>query len=91
MSLMELHSWWCGLPVVMGPLSMRAVDSFQLCRKMKASSENEHYSCMVDLLGRVGHLEEAKISIHDMPVEPNGVTWTTLLGASRTYGNVELD
>jgi hypothetical protein len=52
--------------------------------------ENEHYTCMVDLLGRAGHLEEAKIFINDMPVEPNGVTWTALLGACRTYGNVEL-
>ncbi|CAM6098433.1 unnamed protein product [Calypogeia fissa] len=49
-----------------------------------------HYNCMVDLIGRSGHLEEAKRFISDMPIEPDAVTWTTLLGASRTYGNVEL-
>ncbi|CAM6128797.1 unnamed protein product [Calypogeia fissa] len=49
-----------------------------------------HYTCMVDLLGRAGLLEEAKLFIRDMPVEPNVVTWGALLGACRTYGNVEL-
>ncbi|CAM6097083.1 unnamed protein product [Calypogeia fissa] len=49
-----------------------------------------HYTCMVDLLGRAGRLEEAKLLICDMPVEPDGVTWGALLGACRTYGNVEL-
>ena len=49
-----------------------------------------HCNCMVDLLGRGGHLEEAKCFIDNMPVEPNGATWGTLLGACRSYGNVEL-
>ncbi|CAM6083482.1 unnamed protein product [Calypogeia fissa] len=49
-----------------------------------------HYTCMVDLLGRAGNLEEAKLFISNMPVEATGVTWTALLGACRTYGNVEL-
>ncbi|CAM6107095.1 unnamed protein product [Calypogeia fissa] len=48
-----------------------------------------HYTCMVDLLGRAGLLEEANRFISNMPVEPNGVTWGALLGACRTYGNVE--
>ena len=47
-------------------------------------------NCMVDVLGRAGHLEEAKLLIDNMPVEPNGATWGALLGACRTYGNVEL-
>ena len=50
----------------------------------------EHYTCMVDLLGRAGHLEEAKLFILNMPLEPAGATWGALLGACRTYGNVEL-
>ncbi|CAM6097174.1 unnamed protein product [Calypogeia fissa] len=49
-----------------------------------------HYTCMVDLLGRAGHLEEAKRFISDIPVEPDTVIWTAFLGACRTYGNVEL-
>ncbi|CAM6129887.1 unnamed protein product [Calypogeia fissa] len=49
-----------------------------------------HYTCMVDLLGRAGHLEEAKLFIRDIPVEPHFVTWVALLAACRTHGNVEL-
>lgn len=50
-----------------------------------------HCNCMVDLLGRAGHLEEAKLFIDEMrPVEPNVSTWGALLGACRSYKNVEL-
>ena len=49
-----------------------------------------HYTCMVDLLGRAGLLEETKRLISSMPVEANAGTWGALLGACRTYGNVEL-
>ena len=49
-----------------------------------------HYTCMVDLLGRAGLLEETKRLISCMPVEANAGTWGALLGACRTYGNVEL-
>ncbi|KAL6012576.1 hypothetical protein ACLOJK_003065, partial [Asimina triloba] len=30
----------------------------------------EHYACMVDLLGRAGLMEEAKLFIDEMPIEP---------------------
>ena len=49
-----------------------------------------HYTCMVDLLGRTGLLEETKRFISSMPVEADAGTWGALLGACRTYGNVEL-
>jgi pentatricopeptide repeat protein len=49
-----------------------------------------HYACMVDLLGRAGRLQEAKRFIDTMPVEPDKATWGALLGACRTYANVEL-
>ncbi|CAM6102539.1 unnamed protein product [Calypogeia fissa] len=49
-----------------------------------------HCNCMVNLLGRAGQLEEAKVFIREMPVEPNGVTWGALLAACKTYGHVEL-
>ncbi|XP_073393313.1 pentatricopeptide repeat-containing protein At2g03880, mitochondrial-like isoform X1 [Physcomitrium patens] len=50
----------------------------------------EHYTCMVDLLGRAGQLEEAKHFILNMPIEPGDAPWGALLGACVTYGNLEM-
>lgn len=50
----------------------------------------EHYNYMIKLLGRSGHLEEAKCFIDEMLVKPDGVTQRALLGACITYGNVQL-
>lgn len=51
--------------------------------------EVDHYNCMVDLLGRVGRLDEAEDLIRNMPLQPTGVSWMTLLGACRTQVDVE--
>ncbi|MCD7452668.1 putative pentatricopeptide repeat-containing protein, mitochondrial [Datura stramonium] len=51
---------------------------------------SEHYSCIVDLLGRVGRLEEAHKLIESMEVEPDGAVWGALLGACKIHKNVEL-
>lgn len=50
----------------------------------------DHYSCMVDLLGRSGLLNDAYELIIHMPMEPNSGVWGALLGACRVYGNIEL-
>ncbi|XP_009768550.1 putative pentatricopeptide repeat-containing protein At3g11460, mitochondrial [Nicotiana sylvestris] len=51
---------------------------------------SEHYSCVVDLLGRAGRLEEAHKLIESMEVEPDGAVWGALLGACKIHKNVEL-
>ncbi|KAK9163591.1 hypothetical protein Syun_004493 [Stephania yunnanensis] len=50
----------------------------------------EHYSCMIDLLGRSGKLDEAERLIETMPFDPGSISWAALLGACRTHGNIEL-
>ncbi|XP_059646672.1 putative pentatricopeptide repeat-containing protein At3g11460, mitochondrial [Cornus florida] len=50
----------------------------------------EHYSCVVDLLGRAGRLQEAQELIRSMPVKPDGALWGALLGACKIHKNVEL-
>ncbi|KAL0308223.1 UNVERIFIED_CONTAM: Pentatricopeptide repeat-containing protein [Sesamum radiatum] len=50
----------------------------------------EHYTCMVSLLGRAGKLYEAKSFIDKMPIQPTALVWKSLLGACRVTGNVEL-
>nr|GMD05784.1 pentatricopeptide repeat-containing protein At1g09190 [Ipomoea batatas] len=51
----------------------------------------EHYGCMVDLLGRNGHVKEAYDLIKSMPMKPNAAAlWGSLLSALRTHGDMEL-
>ncbi|MCL7049546.1 hypothetical protein MKW94_022474 [Papaver nudicaule] len=50
----------------------------------------EHFGCMVDLLGRAGHLQEAHELIKNLPMEPHPIVWGSLLGACKIHGNVEL-
>lgn len=49
-----------------------------------------HYGCMVDLLGRAGHLKEALEVINNMPVKPNSIVWGALLGACRVHRDAEM-
>ncbi|XP_057499917.1 pentatricopeptide repeat-containing protein At2g37320-like isoform X2 [Actinidia eriantha] len=50
--------------------------------------ELDHYSCIVDLLGRAGDLEKARDFIGKMPISPNGIIWGSLLSSCRVHGNV---
>eukprot|EP01018_Ginkgo_biloba_P023999 Gb_36140 [translate_table: standard] len=50
----------------------------------------KHYSCMVYLLGRAGHLDEAYDFINKMPIKPDAAVWGSLLGACRIHSNIEL-
>ncbi|XP_068644450.1 pentatricopeptide repeat-containing protein At2g13600-like [Aristolochia californica] len=50
----------------------------------------KHYACMVDLLGRAGHFENARNFIIQMPLQPTASLWGALLSSAKTYGNVEM-
>ena len=50
----------------------------------------KHYNCMMDLLGRLGLLNEAVAMMEEMPYPPNYVTWSNLLAACQKWGDVEL-
>ncbi|CAH9137074.1 unnamed protein product [Cuscuta epithymum] len=41
----------------------------------------EHFSCVVDLLGRAGELDKMEGFIQRMPMRPNTLIWRTVLGA----------
>ncbi|CAL1352602.1 unnamed protein product [Linum trigynum] len=50
----------------------------------------EHYACMVDLLGRAGRFDQAMKLIKAMPMEPSSIVWVALLSGCRKHANVEL-
>ncbi|KAK7392633.1 hypothetical protein VNO78_21077 [Psophocarpus tetragonolobus] len=50
----------------------------------------KHCTCMVDLLGRAGRLDEALRLIEAMTIEKDERLWSALLGACRIHRNMEL-
>ncbi|KAL5973632.1 hypothetical protein ACLOJK_030286 [Asimina triloba] len=62
----------------------RMINEFMLVPQM------EHYSCMVDLLGRSGLLEEASEIVKKMPMEPSTCIWGSLLNSCRLYIDTKL-
>ncbi|CAL5350664.1 unnamed protein product [Camellia sinensis] len=72
-------------------LTDKGLDFFSLMERNYGMRPGpEHYSCVVDLLGRAGRLAEAQRLIESMPVEPDGAVWGALLGACKIYRNVML-
>ncbi|XP_042482987.1 pentatricopeptide repeat-containing protein At3g46790, chloroplastic-like isoform X3 [Macadamia integrifolia] len=50
----------------------------------------QHYTCMVDLLGHAGRLDEAYNLIQQMKVRPDSGVWGALLNCCKIHRNVEL-
>ncbi|KAL8105221.1 pentatricopeptide repeat-containing protein At5g39350-like [Apium graveolens] len=50
----------------------------------------EHYSCMMDLLGRTGNLDEALNFLKSSPYKPSANILESLLGSCLVYGNIEV-
>ncbi|XP_057843691.2 pentatricopeptide repeat-containing protein At2g13600-like [Cryptomeria japonica] len=67
------------------------------CKYFSAMSDSycvmptiDHHICMVDLLGRAGHLEETFNFIIKMPIQPDAVVWMCLLDTCRSHKNIML-
>lgn len=63
---------------------------FETMGQHGVSPNIKHYGSVVDLLGRAGRLEAALDIIDSIPIVPDGVVWQTLLGACKTYGDVDM-
>lgn len=53
-------------------------------------AREEHYTCMVDLLARAGHVKEAYEFMRRMPFEPSASTWGALFSGCRASGELAL-
>ncbi|KAI5682049.1 hypothetical protein M9H77_03277 [Catharanthus roseus] len=61
---------------------------FNLMAKYGVKPGLDHYSSVVDLLGRAGLVEEAMDFIKRMPISPNAVIWGSLISSCRLHGNL---
>ncbi|KAG8067188.1 hypothetical protein GUJ93_ZPchr0005g14864 [Zizania palustris] len=50
----------------------------------------EHYTCVVDMLGRAGLLDDAKSFIEDGAFADSSLLWQALMGACSFHGNCEV-
>lgn len=50
----------------------------------------EHFTCMVDLYGRAGHLDKAKEFIHENGISHLTAVWKSFLSSCRLHKNIEM-
>ncbi|KDP32392.1 hypothetical protein JCGZ_13317 [Jatropha curcas] len=60
-----------------------------MIKNYQIEPSSEHYSCMVDMLGRAGQLKEAQELVNRIPGRPGLSVLQSLLGACRIHGDVE--
>lgn len=63
---------------------------YSMTRDFKVKPRAMHYACMIELLGREGHLDEALALLRDAPFKPSLNMWAALLTACRVHENFEL-
>lgn len=62
----------------------------QMVEEYGLEAQLEHYTCMVDLLGRAGRLHQAYDLIMTMPCIPDDRIWGSLLGSCKSHGDEKL-
>ncbi|XP_077242229.1 pentatricopeptide repeat-containing protein At4g19191, mitochondrial-like [Tasmannia lanceolata] len=62
----------------------------QMTKTYGCQPKQEHYACMVDLLGRTGKLDEAMRLIRTIPFEPDSRVWGPLLSACKMHSETKL-
>ncbi|KAL8108991.1 pentatricopeptide repeat-containing protein At2g13600 [Apium graveolens] len=63
---------------------------YSMSKEYGVEPMKDHYTCMVDMLGRAGCLVEAKNLIALMPMPPDSVVWGSLLAACKACRDIEL-
>ncbi|XP_030530826.1 putative pentatricopeptide repeat-containing protein At3g01580 isoform X1 [Rhodamnia argentea] len=62
----------------------------KMVHKYHLKPDSEHYSIVVDLLGRIGQLDKAIDVIEMMPTLAGSHVWGALLGACRIHDDIEM-
>ncbi|CAJ1949874.1 unnamed protein product [Sphenostylis stenocarpa] len=61
-----------------------------MVKKHSIEATSEHYSIMVDMLGRAGRLDKAEELMHQIPGGPGLSVLQSFLGSCRIHGNMEM-
>eukprot|EP00250_Pteridium_aquilinum_P020621 c24888_g1_i1 orf=525-3071(-) len=60
-----------------------------ISRDHRLKQLEDHYVCMIDILGRAGLLDEAEELINSIPFEKSALVWLTLLSACQMHSDME--
>ncbi|KAI5055098.1 hypothetical protein GOP47_0030243 [Adiantum capillus-veneris] len=72
-------------------LVLEGIELFaSMTRDYDVNLDATHYCNMVDLLGRAGDFKRLEDLLWRMPMQADSSIWTSLLGACRAHGNLEL-
>lgn len=71
-----------------GGMVEKGKEYFRMMERFGVKSGLEHYTCMVDMLGRAGRVDEAEELVMRMEIKPDEAFWTALLGACRIHREV---
>ncbi|XP_073013500.1 putative pentatricopeptide repeat-containing protein At2g01510 [Typha latifolia] len=72
-------------------LSEEGLHYFDLMtRRCNLTPRKEHYACVIDMLGRVGRLDEVEKLVDQIPFEADEIMWNSILHSCRIHGNQEL-
>ncbi|KAK4270822.1 hypothetical protein QN277_019591 [Acacia crassicarpa] len=63
---------------------------YSMKRCYRVNPTIEHYTCVVNLLGRAGHLREAVEFVKRVPIETDVTIWETLLNACWFWKDMEI-
>lgn len=50
----------------------------------------QHYTCLLDLYSRSGHLDDAEKLLYTMPFKPDEAAWAALLSACKRHGKTQM-
>ncbi|PIN16184.1 hypothetical protein CDL12_11170 [Handroanthus impetiginosus] len=92
-ALLDLHRDYESVMKYFNEMVMEGIkpDSVTFLSVLTSCGHNGmHYSCIVDILGRAGRLNEAEGFLSQISGGPGVSVLQSLLGSCRTYGNVDL-
>nr|XP_048333906.1 pentatricopeptide repeat-containing protein At4g14050, mitochondrial-like [Ziziphus jujuba var. spinosa] len=61
-----------------------------MVKDYKISPSLQHYTCLMDLLSRSGHLDEAEKVLKSVPFNLDEATWAALLSACKHHKNMQM-
>lgn len=71
-------------------LTDKGQEFFDMMEDFGLKPSLEHYACKVDILGRAGRIDEALAMVENMPMNPSGSIWGSLLNSCHLHRNVAL-